>query len=147
MAWRDAYRPVVRQDFDAPSLLKARSLAGREVPDPEIQVFCGAMSLNAVPQLGVWQRLFAEDAPGLAGWFQGVFAEAAQEELVEASVPKSLHSETLLITPDSAWVEALQNDFGAQTFCWCRTPKLLVIGLPTEEVWEQILASLSRPLG
>lgn len=146
MIWREAYRPVVHKDFSAPSPLKARSLVGAPVSDEEIQVLAGAVGLNAVPQLGVWQRLFAEDAQGIAGRFQGTFIKKGQEEYLEASVPRSLHAETLLLEPDELWGRALQNEADAQTFCWCRAPKLLVIGLPTEEVWEEILESLNRPI-
>ncbi len=102
------------------------------------QAVIGAVDAAALIQAQVWIRLFAGEGRS-EDWELAVCQAPGWADLL----PPSLHSRVLEL---DAWPEGWE--FAAslppgQTFCWSRAGQILMVGLPTEEAWEELVGSLA----
>lgn len=124
MLWRTSYEPRVLRDAEAPS--------GEGL-------LLGAFDVRAQSEIGVWTRLF--DEAGLDYRIRLFRDEWTEKErrTVDAVFPPSVRARIELAT-ERGWAETVAPDRPERTFAALiqeGRAKMLVIGPPTEEVWEE----------
>jgi hypothetical protein len=141
MLWREHYEPVVKQNLVLP-VSKLEWLRG-EARDTSHSVWICGFGLNAVADQGVWWRLMQSEFqvdPDVYRVFIRQDWTTKQKRDALASVPPSEHSTTLLMSDSqNSWKNLIQPDKPERGFAVVIKGQLierLVIGPPTEEVWE-----------
>ncbi|CAN5463008.1 hypothetical protein BH11ARM2_BH11ARM2_18110 [soil metagenome] len=123
----EAYQPRVDRDVSVPPL-----------PDG---VYLGGFSPLAQSELGVWRRLFQSEGWGFslllfgAGW--------------EAVLPASLLGLRFEGASEPLWLGRISPDRPERSFAVVvrgGRARILVVGPPTEEVWEEVLMTNLCPL-
>jgi hypothetical protein len=104
--------------------LRAQSLDGSSF---EGHVFIGAFAAGA-REVGIWQRLIGPDAD--------IVYFDTPEEAIRAVTPRSREGKAYVADPavSAAWRELVQPDRMDRAFAMAGNH--LVVGAPTEEVWE-----------
>ena len=124
MIGRSRHNTMVRRDADLPGLGSRGAVIG-------------AVDAAALIQAQVWIRLFAGE--GRSGdWELAVCGATGWGALL----PPSVHDRVIELDQwPEGWEFAASLPPG-QTFCWSRAGQVLMVGLPTEEAWEELLESL-----
>ena len=130
MLWREPYRPRVEIDIVVPELTGNAS------------VILGAFDLRAQRELGVWQRLLHE--ADLTKEYRLLLISSPDAPIsrgdAESAFPPSLHSRVDLVADRGrAWRSLVAPDCPERAFAAIlagRLARVLVVGSPTEEVWE-----------
>lgn len=133
MRWRDAYQPIVAHDITCPTLTP---------PENSRLAWLGGFDLRCISELGVWLRLFED-----AGYQPGIrlFLDASQP--LEAVLPPSVFARTMVSGPIADWRQLIQPDRPERSFAVLgdgSTIEMLVVGPPTEDVWEEFENRLKR---
>jgi hypothetical protein len=128
MLWREPYRPQVLEEVSLPS------------SPASSRIILGAFDLRAQREIGVWLRLLTE--AGLAGATQIVlFGPASMFAAAEAVFPPSLHNQMVHVEDlEGDWRRLLKPENSERSFAMVldgALAKILVIGTPTEEVWDE----------
>ncbi len=122
MLWRESYRPEVRRNLTTTSFLH------------ESLPFIGSVSLEASREVEIWWRLFEEDFPGEV---VEVVPESSRDAVFALRAP-SRHPR---IRFDSEAVQILGEIPRQRAFCAIvlnGIAELVVVGPPTEDVWEEV---------
>lgn len=127
LLWRSAYEPRVLEGVSVPA---------------EDGVLLGAFDFRAQAELGIWWRLL-ESAGLISQTRIRIFSsswQAADQKTLEAVFPRSWQAQIELVTDDQFWTQLIQPDRPERAFA-ARIKggmaEMLVIGTPTEEVWER----------
>ena len=105
----------------------------------------GSYSLQASREVEVWWRLFEEDFAGDVT--ELLISETSLESAVEALRPTSRHSRIRFSQSVEPWQQATGNLEVTRAFCALASEgqsQLIVIGPPTEEVWDQVSTIWSK---
>jgi hypothetical protein len=97
-------------------------------------VLVGGLSLSALPEMEIWMKLLEQSA--LGEWMIGLPGELVAEAQALVA-PKRLRR--LIEIDQSVWKQIVQPDQPSRSFCLVAGGGVvlrLVIGPPTEEVWE-----------
>jgi hypothetical protein len=133
MLWRTSYSTTV--------VSTAKVLP---IEDHKVAII-GSYSLEASREVEVWWRLFEEDFPGDAT--ELLISESSLESAVGALRPPSRHSRIRFSQSVEAWQQATGNLEATRAFCALASEgqsQLIVIGPPTEEVWDQVSTIWSK---
>jgi len=125
--WRESYTPAIRSGTVLPSV---------SLPEAT-QCVAGAFAASDFRDLEVWRRLFET-----ASFQYALLAPAALEEMF----PPTIQRRFVTMTDSTAWLEAIGNARAFAYIVGAETCPQLVIGPPTEEVWEGF-ETLVRELG
>ena len=137
MVWRVPYVPECRSDVELPAFTPT-DLEG--APQPLPGIFFGAVSVRAFRELGLWQKLAASEALD----YRLLLAIPPSElDLIPQLFPPS--QRPLIMLSESAIWQAWRGD-GEETKSFGvivrdGRAKFVVLGLPTEEVWDEFLAA------
>lgn len=124
MIGRSRHNTMVRRGADLPELGQRKAVIG-------------AVDDEAMIKAQVWIRLFAGEGRA-EDWELASVGSRAWEYVL----PPSLHERVIALEEwPQGWEFAEALPLG-QTFCWSRAGQLLMVGLPTEEAWEEMLESL-----
>lgn len=116
------YAPRVLEGAACPTP-EARSLTGQPF---EGTMFVGAFTPAAI-EVGIWVRLIGPDCPVI---YFGVDEAAARQV-----APPSRYPNTFVASRDDFFRDLVRPDRPERAFAVAGT--LIVIGAPTEEVWER----------
>ena len=142
MLWREHYNPRILSNTQMPEVefewLKGETRSIHNI------VLVGGFGLAAVADQGIWLKLFDEAFPGDPNVFRAYIATQwsfKNKRDAMAVVPPSQHGATLLITdPLHGWTDLVKPervDRGFAAIVHEKTIKLLMIGPPTEETWDE----------
>lgn len=131
MLWRPSYHPILRAGVALPEV-QIRTLNGTLLR-PE-KVFVGGFDLLSLGEIEIWRRLMGEAFPSLVVPV-GLAIDGSQEATLEAATARSRHASTGVIDDAEALREEIKPDRPERSFAWA--DGLLVIGAPTEEVWDE----------
>lgn len=139
MLWRSAYVPRILRSVPLPN--------GSDQP----RVCVGGFDLKALGEIGIWQRLL--DGTDAANRYRiQLFGDGATfpPRLVRAVIPPSQRDRFEIVEAATReWKELVAPDRPERSFAAViREGKadLLVIGAPTEEVWDEFQAVMSSTL-
>lgn len=137
MLWRESYRP--------------RVFEGQALPDGVGDgILIGAFDLLAQREIGIWLRLIAEAFPALRPDVLLISPtwSAKQRKVAAATFPPSLlGSLRFLEDPEEQWRAAIQPDRPERSFAAIvreGVADLLMVGVPTEEAWDDFRDRLSQ---
>ena len=137
MLWREPYRTRILREVDFPS-------------DFEFAAVVGGFSLACDVGRQVWSRLIQSDFGADARYGEVVFRPfwTSEERLeLEAITPLSrLFRTRLLEDPGGAWRTLVEPDSDNQPFSLIHPLRLLMVGPPTEEAWQEFADGL-REIG
>ncbi len=122
MLWRESYSPTVIRDRI------------RTPFSDESLVYVGSYALEASREVEIWWRLFEQELPG---FLVEVVPESLRDEVIALRAP-SRHSR---IRFDSAALGVIDEVEPHRAFCAvvrAGIAELVVIGPPTEEVWDEV---------
>ena len=137
MVWRVPYVPECRSGVELPAVALTDL---DEAVQPLPGIFFGAVSVRAFRELGLWQKLAASEALD----YRLLLAIPPNEHaLISQLFPPSQRS--LILLSESAIWQAWRGDSEeTKTFGVIvrdGRAKFVVLGLPTEEVWDEFLAA------
>ena len=122
MLWRESYRPRV-----------IREPARTQFSDESLPIV-GSFNLEASREVEIWWRLFEDEFPGL---LVEVLPEALREQAFHLRAP----SRQSRIRFDTKALGLVSNLDHGRAFCAIvreGMAELIVIGPPTEEVWDEV---------
>jgi hypothetical protein len=137
LVWRVPYVPECRADLELPAVA-ITDLDGAAQPLPGI--FFGAVSIRAFRELGLWQKLAASEALDYRLLLAIPHTEHA---LISQLFPPSKRS-LILLSESATWQAWRGGGEESKSFGVVVSggrAKFVVVGLPTEEVWDEFLAS------
>jgi hypothetical protein len=112
---------------------------------PRAQVWIGGFGFRAVSDQGVWWRLmrseFSSDPNIFRVFIESRWSERKRREAL-AIIPPSEKVSTLLVSDDVNWRAIVMPDKPERGFAAMiadKEIKRLVVGPPTEEVWEDFI--------
>ncbi len=144
MLWRPGYQPIVKRNVPVPTL-NAQALDGTTRETPSILV--GGFSEHSLMEQDTWRRL-AEDADLTAHLLQVVFGRSA--EFLATLVPPSRRARTAVSAEGAAWAAIVEPDRPTRAFAALildGVAEILVVGPPTEDVWEEFARLAGAALG
>lgn len=136
MLWRPGYQPRVSMGVESPPL-KIHLLDGSKAEGASILI--GGFAPTSLLEQEVWRRLV--ESAGLAEEALQVVFGAEASSLIPL-VPRSRLARTGTCPETRAWEALVQPDHPGRSFAL--TGPMLVVGPPTEEVWEEFEAIARR---
>ncbi len=133
MRWRDAYEPIVAHDIPRPALIP---------DDISRSAWLGGFDLRCISELGVWLRLFED-----AGYQPNIRFFLDSSQPLDTVLPPSVFARTTVSEPVADWRNLIQPDRPERSFAVLgngTTIEMLVVGPPTEDVWEEFENRLKR---
>ncbi len=142
MLWRESYSPVIRRNLTCPAT-QSVALDGL-VSKSSCEVWIGGFGFLAAADQGVWWRLFQSDFRNDGRVKRVYILESADPGEVQTAlslIPRSeVHRCLLVEDPNHFWSDLIEPDNPARGFTAIienGSIPLLVVGPPTEEVWEE----------
>src|SRR5579872_2668761 len=128
MLWRAGYSTPVLRDVKLP-----------------MPVDCGPilivlLSPDSLSEAELWRRLISAELPDLS--LRLTLAEALSTSVLAELLPPSLHE--AIVTTNIDWTELAQPDRGDRALALVvsgRVAKVLMIGPPTEDAWDEFKAA------
>jgi hypothetical protein len=134
--WRPGYQPRVTTLSQKPTL-RIRLLDGSEAVDAPVLI--GGFAPTSLLEQEVWRRL-VESANLAQDCIQAVFG--AEPSSLVPLVPRSRWGRTGACADTSEWEALVQPDHPGRSFAV--SGPMMVVGPPTEEVWEEFEAIARR---
>jgi hypothetical protein len=149
MLWKPTYETRVLTDVAFPRLV-GLTLDSQDGAAPVEGAMLGAFGPFASAELGVWRRLLNEAFPERAVptvLVRTAWSERERRTIATATAPKEKAWTLLANDPQNAWSQLVAPDRAERAFAAVvrgGVAKLLMVGLPTEEAWDQFLAELNK---
>lgn len=147
MLWKPTYETRVLRNVTLPRL-EGRTLDGQDGAAPVEGVMLGAFGPFASAELGVWRRLLQEAAPDRrvpTVLVRAAWSERERRTLATATPPSQQPWSLLANDPEGAWSAAVGPDRAERAFAAVirgSVAALLMVGLPTEDAWDEFQAEL-----
>lgn len=147
MLWKPTYETRILADIPLVRLV-GRTLDSQDGAAPVEGAMLGAFGPFASAELGVWRRLLHDAYPERAVptvLVRTAWSERERRTIATATPPKEQPWTLLANDPDNSWSQAVSPDRAERAFAAIvkdGQAKLLMVGLPTEEAWDQFLGSL-----
>jgi hypothetical protein len=147
MLWREPYAPRVLEGVEVPFLDAMPLYPGAPLPGRDFALI-GGFSGWAIGEMGTWTRLFLDgNLPAFVAFIDQIWSPQAVQDLGN-SIASSAHRTTLVVSDSQdQWRTLIQPDKPERAFAAIirdSVAEMLVIGPPTEDVWEEFARRL-RP--
>lgn len=127
MLWRTTYTPEVTRNLEH----------GLPLSSPRAVI--GVYSVAGLRELEIWWRLFEEDFSGEVTQF--VLSNPGESDKWSSLLPQSRLDRTVLSSEIKPWLDITGQVENSRAFCTILTrerARIVVLGPPTEEVWEEV---------
>ena len=142
MLWRPTYETRILRAASLPPLT-GFTLDHQDGSTPVEGPVIGAFAPLASAELGIWRRLLQEAFPERSVptvLIRPAWTERDRRTIADGT-PPALHSITLLANdPGETWSNEIHPDRPERSFGLIMSagiPKLLMVGLPTEDAWDE----------
>lgn len=152
MLWKPAYETRVLRSVPLPRLV-GRTLDSQDGAGPVEGVMLGAFGPFASAELGVWRRLLNDAFPARpipTVLVRALWSERERRTIATATPPKDQAWTLLANDPENAWSALVAPDRAERAFAAVvrdGMAELLMVGMPTEEAWDEFVAELTRGAG
>ena len=156
MIWRTSYSTRTAEFIDLPILSNSSRISdldGTDLSELGDGIYVGGFGPTAYAQQQIWMKLLEsrESSPsGPAEDFNILLISTtwtrAKRQEVESLLPPSKHSRvTLLTDPSRVWEAMIEPEGPTRAFAFIlrdRVIRLLMVGPPTEEAWDEFQAAI-----
>ncbi len=148
MLWKPTYETRILSNISLPRLV-GLTLNSQDGAAPVEGAMLGAFGPFASAELGVWRRLLNEAHPQRAVptvLVRTAWSERERRTIATATPPKEQPWTLLANDPENAWSKVVLPDRAERAFAAVvkdGVARILMVGLPTEEAWDQFLGELA----